>query len=121
MRLFILLYFVLFFFNVHPQGRINNRIDSLEASLDKELAPKDRIFNLNQLADLLMRQDTSRASKYANEAIRLSRENRYAEGEADALEYFARSYTESGQLDTALIILNEIICCKCLYINRKYL
>lgn len=106
---FVLLITSFISLSVFSQGRINDKIDSLEASLKKDLQVEDRITTLNQLADILMREDTVKANAYANEAIQLSRENDNVEGEMDALAYFARSYTELGELDTALIILAQIV------------
>ncbi len=109
MKQILLTILLLAFSQAFTQGRIEEKVDSLKSKLNRELKDEERVTVLHELATILLRTDTTASTNYATQALDLSRKIDYREGEIDALEFFSRKYTEIGQLDTALQIINSIL------------
>ncbi|MBD3635984.1 MAG: tetratricopeptide repeat protein [Crocinitomicaceae bacterium] len=109
MRLGLLTLVICYSISLYSQKTFSSAVDSLEATLKEDISTTERIMNLNELAIMLLRVDTVKAKSYAVQALELARKEEDKSGEVMALNWFARNYTERGQLDTALIILDKII------------
>lgn len=107
---FLLLLILLLNSNVvFSQPTFEMAVDSMENELSKDISSEKRVDYMLDLAGVLMRVDTVKSKKYAVDALNLSQQIDYQNGEILSLNWFARFYTEKGQLDTALVILDEII------------
>ncbi|MEZ4936005.1 MAG: tetratricopeptide repeat protein [Crocinitomicaceae bacterium] len=91
------------------QGKIEHQVDSLKNLLTEDIQDQMKVAVLHNLATKLMRSDTLASTNYAKEALKLSQQTGYKDGEIDVLEFFSRKFTEQGRLDTALHLLNTIL------------
>lgn len=109
MRILYLILILYYTSSASCQDRIGNKKDSLENIVTTTQDIEEKVIALNQLGELLFRTDTALSYMYVRQAIALSRQSNFTDGQADALVTYSRIYTEKGDLDSAIIILDEIL------------
>lgn len=86
----------------------NNELDSLKALLGRPgLESEDRVVLLNELSERLRRIAPVESSTYAREALDLVEVDGLKRVKAKSLENMAYAYLVKGELDEALVTINE--------------
>ena len=104
------IYLVLVFIIFNLQGSI--LAQSYEDSLLNRLPVtkgEEKINTLNKLAKYFYKKDVETSYRYAKNALVLSQQYKYKEGEGDALHHIANFYKRTNNNDTAIIIFEKSI------------
>jgi signal transduction histidine kinase len=101
--------FIFLFLINFASGQTILNLDSLEHRLSTQADDTIKIQNLIILSGEYKRTNPERALKYGSEALRISRELNYIQGEIDALHISSSSYKDIGKFDSAYILCNKAI------------
>jgi signal transduction histidine kinase len=106
------LFLPFFMFSVLFLNAQNNKVDSLEKSLSKNIRDTLQVNILHELCKHYLFSDAKNALKFGNQAHKLAEEINYKKGSAKALHYIGIAYYNEGNYDSALRYFNNSLVIK---------